>query len=768
MYRRVVAVGAVVLAAALSLPATAVQANPLPAETTTVEAVAKLQDGSLNIYGEPTAVTPDVAYSPKAGMRVEVYTSAGDNDGTKADWRSVNEYAYLIDNVPKGKKLYSTVFNALYDYGTAKQTSGQWQWKIVNSSGKTMSTDVLFQPTVAFLKQINQYSSQSEAKQYVHVLGAKQSMTEAYKAPSSLATLLKNSGVMKYCTEQKTTGTAIGACLTTSRSEALMHSKYSLFEQTADSTGKIWDDVIWVTSANLNGASGGKKSNTSVVIYGDSAGYDGLLNNVWTPEITQTMTSGFKLAAKNGVSSSDSDFSYYPSPRPSGYFEEATLKAATQVANKTNCKAYLAHSLFNASRQGLLDNLATLQKQGCSVKIMLGDNAIADTVDAYFGMSNEAREVINRVEFGNVHDKAITVSYTAGGTSHGTTWGGSANANGTSLTHDELAFKAESLTVTRAVEQQLERVYQLSRGGKTNVQVTGLSIAPSPETGWDGTWDVNVGSTVTLQPKISPGNATVRTITWSSSNPSVASVNATTGKVTAVADGVATITATSLSGNKTASTTVQVNSDSDQSKPASASALVVYTPPTLSMDRYQQTVSSTADNRVTNVVVTWGEGNADLSGKVSLQYYDAGKWKTRTTISVKNGRGTKDITMKSSRAYRVKATSVSGGTVASTAKYSTGYSYNVVKTTPNSTTPKIYAPTMIKSGDQVPFYVTWKNPSGKIRLQYLAGSGWKTKETFTISGGSQKFVSTPVGSSRKWRVATSTKRSSSIYVKATS
>lgn len=763
MYRRVVAVGAVVLAAALSLPATAVQATPLPAETTTVEAAAKLQDGSLNIYGEPTAVTPDVAYSPKAGMRVEVYTSAGDNDGTKADWRSVNEYAYLIDKVPEGKKLYSTVFNALYDYGKAKLANNQW--KIVNSSGKTMSTDALFQPTVAFLKQINQYlATGKNPKDYVHVLGAKQSMTEAYKAPSSLATLLKNSGVMKYCTEQKNTGTAIGACLTTSRSEALMHSKYSLFEQTADSTGKIWDDVIWVTSANLNGASGGKKSNTSVVIYGDSAGYDGLLNNVWTPEITQTMTSGFKLAAKNGVSSSDSDFSYYPSPRPSGYFEEATLKAATQVANKTDCKAYLAHSLFNASRHGLLDNLATLQKQGCSVKIMLGDNAIADTVDAYFGMSNEAREVINRVEFGNVHDKAITVSYTAGGTSHGTTWGGSANANGTSLTHDELAFKAESLTVTRAVEQQLERVYELTRGGKTNVQVTGLAVNP-------GNVNLKINSTYTLLPKFTPSNATVRTVTWESDTPSVATVGATTGKVTAKSAGTAKITATSLSGNRTATATITVLPAGDDSPDAPAvtpSALVVYTPPTLSMDRYQQTVSSTADNRVTNVVVTWGEGNADLSGKVSLQYYDAGKWKTKTTISVKNGRGTKDITMKSSRTYRVKATSVSGGTVGSTAKYSTGYSYNVVKTRPNSTTPKIYAPTMVKSGDMAPFYVTWKNPSGKIRLQYLAGSGWKTKETFTISGGSQKFISTPVGSSRKWRVATSTKRSSSVYVKVIS
>ncbi|MFT4108571.1 Ig-like domain-containing protein [Propionicimonas sp.] len=750
--------GTVVLAATLALPTTTATAA-----STTVEATATLQTGSLNIYGTPTAVTPDVAYSPQSGMRVEVYTSAGDNDGAKADWRSVNEYAYLINSVPKGKQLYSTVFNALYDYGKAKKVSNQWT--ILNSSGKAMDTTSLFQPTVAFLNQINQYLADGEnPTDYVHVLGAKESMTESYKAPSSLSTLLKDSGVMKYCNSTKT-----GACLTTTStdSDSLMHSKYSLFEQAKDSTGKVWNNVIWVTSANLNGASGGKKSNTSVVIYGDSAGYQGLLNNVWTPAITQTLTSGYKTAMTNGVSSSDSDFSFYPSPRitsesqaKNADFEAKTLAAAAAVSGKTNCKAYLAHSLFNASRQAILDNLATLQTQGCSVKIMLGDNAIADTVDAYFGMSNDARKVINRVEFGNVHDKAITVSYTAGGTTYGTTWGGSANANGTSLTHDELAFKAESLTVTRAVEQQLERVYQLIRGGITNVQVTGLSLSPA-------TVSLNTGSSRTLVPKFSPSNATVRTVTYTSSNTSVATVNATSGKVTAVGVGTATITATSLSGNRTATSAVTVKSDSDETPQPSSSALVVYTPPTLTMDNYQQTVTS-GDNSSTQVVVSWGEGSTDFSGTVALQYYDAGKWKTKTTISVKNGRGTKTIKMKSSRAYRLKATSVTGGTIGSSGKYSVGYSYSVVKTKANTTTPRIYAPTMVKSGDLAPFFVTVKNPKGNLRLQYLAGSGWKTKVTFSISGGgTQKFISAPVGSTRKWRVVTSNKKSSSVTVKVT-
>lgn len=725
----------------------------MPTESTTVLAQPKLQSGDLSVYGIPVAVQPDVAYTNAAGGRVEVYTSAGDNDGARADWRSVNQFAYLVNSVPAGKHLYATVFNSLYDYGTAKLVNGDYQ--ILDSSGDQLPVEETFRPTVAFQNQINQYATIDEAKKYVHVLGAKQSMTEAYKAPSSMARLLKTSGVMTYCSS-----TSTGACLTTSDDDALMHSKYALFEQTKDSTGRTWSNVIWVTSANLNGSSGGKKSNTSVAIYGDAAGYQGLLNSVWKAKIAEEMTAAYRTAMANGVAAADADFTFYPSPR-STTFEEKTLKAAANVADKTNCKAYLGHSLFNGARTEILTQLANLQSDGCTVKILLGDNAIVDVVDAYFGMSTEARKVIKRVEFGNIHDKAITVSYTSGGVTHGTTYGGSANANGTSLTHDELAFKAESLTVTRTVEQQFERLYQLIRGGKTNVQVTGLAIAPPPDAGddWDGSWDVNVTNSITLQPRFTPSNATVKTVTWESSNIGVATVGATTGKITAVGTGTATITATSLSGNQTATTKIRVNNDSDENSEAAASAKVINTPPTLSMDNYQQTVSSTGADRTTDVVVTWGTGAVDVTGTVALQFYDSGSWKTKTTINVTNGRGTKSVSLSSSRAWRLAAKSASGYSLGSAAKYSTGYSYNLVKTATNSIKPRLYAPTMARFGDLVPFLVTWANPSSKyptkLRLQYLSGSGWKTKLTFTISKpGTQKLVSVPIGSTRKWRIAT--------------
>ena len=83
---------------------------------------------------------------------------------------------------------------------------------------------------------------------------------------------------------------------------------------------------------------------------------------------------------------------------------------------------------------------------------------------------------------------------------------------------------------------------------------------------------------------------------------------------------------------------------------------------------------------------------------------------------------------------------------------------SVVKTQSNKSIPRIYAPSAAKTGDAIPFLVTWANPSkkypSKLRLQYLTTSGWKTKSELVIESGTQKFVSAPAGVTRKWRVVT--------------
>jgi len=87
-------------------------------------------------------------------------------------------------------------------------------------------------------------------------------------------------------------------------------------------------------------------------------------------------------------------------------------------------------------------------------------------------------------------------------------------------------------------------------GGSTTVSVTGVTLDQA-------TLTLTVGGSAQLTATVSPENATNKNVTWSSSNASVATVDST-GKVTAVAPGTATITVTTVDGNKTASCAVTV------------------------------------------------------------------------------------------------------------------------------------------------------------------------------------------------------------------
>lgn len=143
------------------------------------------------------------------------------------------------------------------------------------------------------------------------------------------------------------------------------------------------------------------------------------------------------------------------------------------------------------------------------------------------------------------------------------------------------------------------------------VQPTGVTVTPN-------TANLKVGESIQLTATVLPANAADKSVTWSSGNSNIASVDAN-GKVTARATGLAVITAKTSNGCKaeveitvtvptTPVTGVKIN-------PSSAS---------LKVGNTQQFTASVLPANATNKTVTWSSSNSgiasvDASGKVTAK-----------------------------------------------------------------------------------------------------------------------------------------------------
>ncbi|KAA1247926.1 Ig-like domain-containing protein [Aquimarina sp. RZ0] len=104
-------------------------------------------------------------------------------------------------------------------------------------------------------------------------------------------------------------------------------------------------------------------------------------------------------------------------------------------------------------------------------------------------------------------------------------------------------------------------------GGGNTVSVTGVSIS-------DSNVILNVNQTRDLNATVTPSNAADKSVTWSSNNTSVARVNSS-GLVTAVSQGSATITVTTKDGNKKATSRITVRGTTPPPPPPSGSDIVI-------------------------------------------------------------------------------------------------------------------------------------------------------------------------------------------------
>ncbi|HMG94497.1 MAG TPA: Ig-like domain-containing protein [Chryseolinea sp.] len=137
------------------------------------------------------------------------------------------------------------------------------------------------------------------------------------------------------------------------------------------------------------------------------------------------------------------------------------------------------------------------------------------------------------------------------------------------------------------------KVYSLS-----GTAVTGVAVAPATVT-------IGPGSTQQLTATVSPSAATNKNVTWTSSNNSVATVSST-GLITGVAAGAATITAKTVDGEKINTSSVSVTS-SVSSVAISPSSIAV------NLGATHQLNAVVTPSTATNKNLTWRSANNTIA-----------------------------------------------------------------------------------------------------------------------------------------------------------
>ena len=139
-----------------------------------------------------------------------------------------------------------------------------------------------------------------------------------------------------------------------------------------------------------------------------------------------------------------------------------------------------------------------------------------------------------------------------------------------------------------------------SSGDVQSVPVTGVSLDKT-------NLSMKVGEKATLKATVTPEDATNKTVTWTSSDSSIAEVS-TLGEVTAKAAGEVTITATTQDGGKTATCTVKVSA-----KEVKVTEVTLnHTNLDLQTGGTAQLVASVKPDNATNRAVTWTSSNTGV------------------------------------------------------------------------------------------------------------------------------------------------------------
>ena len=276
-----------------------------------------------------------------------------------------------------------------------------------------------------------------------------------------------------------------------------------------------------------------------------------------------------------------------------------TEKPVTVDANVTDMQVTTANTALTVN--GTVDTLqadanVTVSGNG-HINEKTGSGQISVSVA---GVSLDKTEIV-LVE-GSSEKLTATVE-PANATNKGVTW---------SSDHEAIATVDQNGAVTARRGGQATITVTTADGSKTATCTVRVKIQigePVQSVGLNKTeLALEVGKTGTLEAKVEPSDATNKNVTWSSSNPEVATVD--NGVVTAVSAGEAIITVTTEDGAKTATCKVTVNAP--QTVPVTGVTLDK-AELTLEKGSTGTLTATVAPQNATNNTVTWSSSNPEVA-----------------------------------------------------------------------------------------------------------------------------------------------------------
>lgn len=245
-------------------------------------------------------------------------------------------------------------------------------------------------------------------------------------------------------------------------------------------------------------------------------------------------------------------------------------------SNSNNAALCVENAEVTASADGAVKNGVLVQaKDGSDVSLTVNGGSLTASVNANIwfqfgsGLSGSgtptvtvSNNAIVRANGGIANTSSTSIQYGTGSDSTGGIVfdGNTGTVYGAVTLQEDLEIgEGESLTIPDGSSLTIPDNKTLTvNGGALTGDVTGTVIYKVTGVSLNkDSLSLEPGGSEALTATVTPDNATNKNVTWSSSAPGVATVDAS-GNVTAVAEGTATITAATEDGGKTATCTVTV------------------------------------------------------------------------------------------------------------------------------------------------------------------------------------------------------------------